>query len=61
MPNLSLSFIIFLTIRSVRVLRLGQRMGFEQRNRVSRTGHRAAERVHDQFTDGIDLIRIGHP
>ena len=36
-------------------------MGFEQRNRVSRTGHRATERVHDQLTDGIDLIRIGHP
>ena len=36
-------------------------VGFEQCNRVSRTGHLATERVHDQFTDGIDLIRIGHP
>ena len=28
---------------------------------VSETGHRATEGVHHQFTDSIDLIRIGHP
>ena len=36
-------------------------MGFEQRDGMSRAGHGATERVHHQFTDGIDLIRIRHP
>ena len=71
MPNLSIAFIIFLTIRPVRFLRPGSLsiLAIILRS-ASHLSFKSlglglgfmgfGNRVHDQFTDSIDLIRNGH-